>query len=416
MRILIVGTGGREHAIAWALAKNEQVERVYFSGHNGGAFGKLVNAELADNSAESLLEFMEKEPIDLVVVGPEQPLSEGLVDTLKSHGCAVFGPEKAAARLESSKAFAKSFMEKYGIPTARYLECRSLQDARAALKQFDYPLVLKADGLCAGKGVSICQDEAEAERTLNEIFVEKIFGSEGSAVVIEEYLRGFEASLLCFVSGTRIYPFDTAMDYKKVLEGDLGPNTGGVGCVSPNPYWTGALDAQSDEILRKIEQGLEAEGLGFGGILFIGYLVQDGRLYVLEFNTRFGDPESEVLLPRLQSDLLENIQQAMSGEPVRLDFDKSHCLTAVLFSRGYPKAYQKGFEITGVENLDPEIILFHNGTKREAGRLLTNGGRVLSVTALGATLAQARRRVYANVEKLRFDNRAFRTDIGARKA
>lgn len=412
MKILIVGNGAREHAIAWALAKNPRVEKVYFSTHNGGASGKLENLELPGNDFASIETFLDKTPVDLVIIGPEKPLNDGIVDQLEARNIKVFGPKKAPALLEGSKAFAKAFMQKYGIPTAYYIECLTKPAAQAVLGRFGFPVVIKADGLCAGKGVYICPDAQNAEEALNEIFVDKVFAGEGAKVVIEQYLQGFEASLLCFVSGNKVYPFDTAMDYKKIYEGDQGPNTGGVGCISPNPYWTPDLTVQSDEILRKIEHGLEAEGLGYTGILFIGYMVQDGQIYVLEFNTRFGDPETQVLLPCLRSDLLENIEQALAHDEVKLAFAPEMCMTTILVSDGYPKSYQSGFEITGLDDLASETLVFHNGTKQKEGRLLTAGGRVLSIVALDETLAKAREKVYKEVEKVTFSNMRYRKDIG----
>ena len=412
MKILIVGSGAREHAIAWKLAQNFGLEKVFFSSHNGGATGKLENLNLPNNDTQTIRAWLASHPVDLVIIGPENPLNEGIVDQLTADGVKVFGPQKAAARLEGSKAFAKAFMQKYNIPTASYKKCDSLSSAQDALPEFGYPVVIKADGLCAGKGVYICHDEAQAQQALHEIFVVQVFSSQGASVVIEQYLQGFEASLLCFVSGTKVYPFDTAMDYKKVYEGDQGPNTGGVGCISPNPYWTPALKAQSDAILRKIERGLEAENLGYAGILFIGYLVQDGQIYILEFNTRFGDPETQVLLPRLRSDLLENIQQALTGEPVQLAFEDNVCMTTILVSDGYPKKHQTGFEITGLDTLPGDIMVFHNGTKQKDGKLLSAGGRVLSVTAKRDTLSDARQAVYEAIKKIKFDNMRYRKDIG----
>ncbi|NLJ70867.1 MAG: phosphoribosylamine--glycine ligase [Clostridiaceae bacterium] len=420
MNILIIGNGGREHAIAEALLKNKETERVYISTHNGGAHERIINAELPNNDIASIDKFLAKTQIDLVIVGPERFLSEGIIDHLEAKGIKAFGPRKSAARLESSKAFAKEFMEKYQIPTAKYLRYDNYMTALSGLLEFGYPVVIKADGLCGGKGVSICQNEKEAVQALTDIFHNRIFGDQGAEIVMEQFLSGFEASLLCFVSGNKIYPFDTAMDYKKIYDNDLGPNTGGVGCISPNPYWTPDLDQQSNEIIRKIEQGLAEENLGFTGILFIGYLVENGKLYVLEFNTRFGDPETEVLLPRLKSDLLTNIMQAIEGKPVELDFaDNNVAMTTILVSQGYPGKYETGYEISGLDLVDPDILVYHNGTKQiiDANsdpkvKVVTNGGRVLSVVAVKENLAAARQAVYTNIDKIHFDNMSYRMDIG----
>ncbi|MGI6579233.1 MAG: phosphoribosylamine--glycine ligase [Saccharofermentanales bacterium] len=419
MNILIIGNGGREHAIAEALLKNEATERVYISTHNGGANERIINAELPNNEMESIDRFLAKTQIDLVIVGPEQFLSEGIIDHLEAKGIKAFGPYQAAARLESSKAFAKDFMGKYQIPTAKYFKYDNYDAALAGLQEFGYPVVIKADGLCGGKGVLICQNEEEARQALTDIFRNRIFGDQGAEIVMEQFLSGFEASLLCFVSGNKIYPFDTAMDYKKIYDNDLGPNTGGVGCISPNPYWTADLDRQSDEIINKIEKGLAEENLGFTGILFIGYLVENGKLYVLEFNTRFGDPETEVLLPRLKSDLLTNIMQSVENKPVELDFADNVAMTTIIVSQGYPGKYETGYEITGLDLVDPDILVYHNGTRQivasnsdQKAKIITNGGRVLSVVAVKESLEAARQAVYNNIRKIHFTDMSYRTDIG----
>lgn len=412
MKILIIGNGGREHTIAESLSKNRKVEQVYISTHNGGATGKIINANLANNSVETIDRFLAETNIDLVIVGPEQFLSEGIIDHIESKGIRAFGPHKSAARLESSKAFAKDFMNKYEIPTAKHYQYDNYDDALAGLSEFGYPVVIKADGLCGGKGVLICQDKDEAIKALKDIFHNQVFGDQGSEIVMEQFLSGFEASLLCFVSGNKIYPFDTAMDYKKIYEDDLGPNTGGVGCISPNPFWTADLDQQSNQIIRKIEHGLAEENLEFTGILFIGYLVENGKLYVLEFNARFGDPETEVLLPRLNSDLLENILQAIDGKPVVLDFANNVAMTTIIVSEGYPGEYKTGFEIKGLKDVDPQALVYHNGTKNVENKILTNGGRVLSVVAVAEDLESARQTVYQNIKKINFENMSYRKDIG----
>lgn len=412
MNILIIGNGGREHAIAWALQKSPKLGKIYFSGHSGVASDNILNANLNISNFEIIDKFIKENDISLVVVGPENPLNDGVVDFLKGRGHKVLGPEKKSALLEGSKSFSKKFMQKYEIPTADYEEVSDYETAISKCELFGFPTVIKADGLCAGKGVYICQNKSEVENALKEIFIDQVFAQEGSKVVIEKFLQGFEASLLCFVSGNKIYPFDTAMDYKKIYENDLGPNTGGVGCISPNPYWNDDFNVQSQSILKKIEKGFECENLGYSGILFIGYLVDNGKVYVLEFNTRFGDPETEVLLPRLKSDLLENILQSVNLEEVKLEFEKNYSMTTILVSNGYPKTFEKGYEIIGLNNLDSNIIVFHNGTKIEDGKILSNGGRVLSVVSVSDSLENARKNVYKNIEKINFENMSFRTDIG----
>lgn len=411
MNILIIGAGGREHAIACSLAKNKTIDKIFISKHNGGAGGKIINAEIDHDNFDEVNKFILSNDIGLTIVGPEDPLNAGIVDFLESKGHRVFGPKKKSAILEGSKYFAKKFMNKYGIRTAKYRHFNSYEKALEGLNEFGYPTVVKADGLCQGKGVYICQDRSHAENAIKEIFLDKVFKDEGGSIVLEEYLQGFEASLLCIVSGNKIYPFDTAMDYKKIYEKDKGPNTGGVGAISPNPYWNNDLQNQSEEILAKIEKGLDEENIGFSGILFIGYLIQDEKIYVLEFNTRFGDPETEVLLPRLKSDLLDNINQSIDGKKVILDFDDKVSMATILVSKGYPKSYEKGFEIKGLDKLSDQII-YHNGTKSEGGKIFSNGGRVLSLVALADSLEEAREKVYENINKISFKNMTYRKDIG----
>ncbi|MDO5027192.1 MAG: phosphoribosylamine--glycine ligase [Tissierellia bacterium] len=411
MNILIIGSGGREHAIASALLRNPQVEKIFLSASNGASEEKIIIKDLDPYDFQQVDAFIRDQNIYLTIIGPEDPLNAGIVDFLQDRGHRVFGPKKKSAILEGSKLYAKEFMEKYSISTAKFKHFNSYEQALSGLDEFGYPTVIKANGLCQGKGVYICQDQAEAKEALKEIFLDKIFKDQGASIVLEQYLQGFEASLLCFVSGSKIYPFDTAMDYKKIYEGDLGPNTGGVGAISPNPYWNEDLQDQSRQIIESIEKGLEMEDIGFSGILFIGYLVQDGKVYVLEFNTRFGDPETEVLLPRLKSDLLENIEQAIDEKEVKLEFEKNYAMATILCSKGYPRSYEKGFEIKGLESLSDQIV-FHNGTKKEGDKIYTKGGRVLSIVALADSLKEARHKVYENIEKISFDNMTFRRDIG----
>ncbi|NLW52598.1 MAG: phosphoribosylamine--glycine ligase [Tissierellia bacterium] len=411
MNILIIGAGGREHAIASTLAKNEKVNNIFLSKHNGGSQGKIINAEINHDDFEVVENFIKENNVELTIVGPEAPLDNGIVDYLEKGNHKVFGPKKSSAILEGSKKFAKDFMKKYGINTAKYSHYDTYEQALASINDFGYPTVIKANGLCQGKGVYICEDEKQAKNALEEIFLDNIFKDQGGSVVIEQYLKGFEASLLCFVSGNKIYPFDTAMDYKKIYEGDLGPNTGGVGAISPNPLWKEVHQAQSNQILAKIEEGLKNENMSFSGILFIGYLIQNDEVFVLEFNTRFGDPETEVLLPRLKSDLLENIEQSINYEEVKLDFEDNVAMATILVSKGYPKSYQKGYEITGLDDLE-DIIVYHNGTKKLNQKILSDGGRVLSIVSLSDSLDSSRKSVYDAIEKIHFENMSYRKDIG----
>lgn len=405
--ICIVGAGGREHAIAYKLSLDERVNQITLIGESGVQTDKIKSVNYP---VDKLEHFLTDESIDLTIIGPEVYLSEGIVDRLSQLGHRVFGPTKKSAQLESSKSFSKEFMLKYDIPTAQYHRFESYEEALGSSGLYGYPEVIKADGLCGGKGVLICQNKEESQQALQDIFVDKIFKDQGSSVIIEQYLSGFEASLLCFVSNNKITPFDSSMDYKKIYEGDRGPNTGGVGVLSPNPHWTEDLTQQSNQILKKIEKGLEQEGLGYSGILFIGYLIEDNQIYVLEFNTRFGDPETEVLLPRLTSNLLDHFEDCIDQKPLSLTFSEKIACGVVLVSEGYPSAFDKGKEITGIDEVN--ALVFHNGTKRINGKLRSNGGRVLTVVALDESLNKAREKVYEELKKIIFENKSYRKDIG----
>lgn len=410
--ILIVGAGGREHALAHTLQQDPRVQQIIMLGSSGVISDKITVLAQTSRDHTKLLTLIEEYNIDLTLIGPEQPLSEGIVDFLNSHQHPVFGPHQFAAQLESSKTFSKAFMNKYQIPTAQYETYTNYETAVRASGSYGYPEVIKADGLCAGKGVYICQDYDESKQALKEIFLDKRFDQQGNTVVLEQYLSGFEASLLCFVSKDKLYPMETSMDYKKVYDGDQGPNTGGVGCMSPNPFWNEYHQQQSQEILEKIEHGLKQENLGYAGILFIGYLVENDRVYVLEFNTRFGDPETEVLLPRLQSNLLDHIQSALMGESIDLHFDDKVSVGVILFSKGYPNAFEKGKVIKGLKDIDPDILVFQNGTKKEENQLYSNGGRVLTLVHCATNYEASRMKIYENIKNIKFDGMSYRNDIG----
>jgi phosphoribosylamine--glycine ligase len=415
MKVLVIGSGGREHALCWKIAQSEKVSKVYCASGNGGTRLVAENVNIEASDLDGLLNFAIENSIDLTVVGPEKPLVMGIVDRFEEKGLRIFGPDRRCAQLEGSKNYAKEFMKKYNIPTANYRTFNSLDEAIVALDEFSYPLVIKADGLCLGKGVEICDSREKAVQVLEDILKNKKFGKEGETVVIEEYLDGIEASLLCFVADNRIIPMESAKDYKKIYENDLGPNTGGVGCISPSPLFTDELEEKvKKDIIDRIQYGFENEGFKYKGILYIGLMIVKGQPKVLEFNVRFGDPETEVLMPRLDTDIVELFERTIEGtlEPAHIRWKEDNCLTVVLTSKGYPLEYEKRFQITGWDNLDEDIILFHNGTKYEAGKLLTNGGRVLSVTALGKTLEEARKKVYGNIEKIHFNGAYYRRDIG----
>ncbi len=414
MKILIIGSGGREHALALKLSKSKRVSKIFCAPGNGGTASIAENVNISPNDIDLLLNFALNNEIDLTVVGPEDPLVNGIVDTFTENGLRIFGPKKDGAILEGSKIIAKEFMEKYQIPTGKYKVYDNSENAIKGLDEFTYPIVIKADGLCLGKGVVICQDREEAVSAIENMIDLKAFGTAGDKIILEEFLTGTELSLLCFVSQGIIIPMESARDYKKIYDGDKGPNTGGVGCFSPNPILNDELNTKIErEILEKIKRGLDEEDIDYRGILFIGLMLTEDGPKVLEFNARFGDPETEVVLPRLESDLVDIIQKTIDGNLRKedLNWSDNKCVTVVATSKGYPIEYKKGFKINGIENLDEDVILFHNGTKVVDGEIVTNGGRVLSVTCLGNSLEEAREKAYKNIKKLDFEGITYRNDI-----
>lgn len=415
MKVLIIGSGAREHTLAWKIAQSEKVKKIYAAPGNGGMAEIAECVDIKPDDIEQLLEFAKQNAVDLTVVGPEQPLVLGIVDKFNTAGLKIFGPNSKGARLEGSKAYSKRFMKRYSIPTAKYEVFYKPQEAKKALDNFDFPLVVKADGLAGGKGAIICQNREESEKAINQLMIEKSFGAAGSQVVIEEYLSGIEASLLCFVSGTKIIQMESARDYKKALDGDKGLNTGGMGCFSPNPVFTPELNQFiQSRILNNTIVGLNKENINFRGVLFIGLMIKDNEAKVLEYNVRFGDPEAEVIIPRLENDLVSIIEKTINGNITKNDLTwsprKSLCVIAA--SGGYPESYQKGEKITGLNNLDKDIMVFHGGTKKAGEETITSGGRVLAITALGNTLEEARKKVYENIEKIAFEKIFYRKDIG----
>lgn len=413
MKVLVIGSGGREHTICKKL-KADGLEEIYCAPGNGGTSLVATNVDIKSDNIEELVSFARTNKIDMTIVGPELPLVIGIVDRFEEEGLKVFGPNKSSARLEASKDFSKMFMEKYGIDTARYRSFTNYEDAIKGIEEFSYPLVIKADGLCLGKGVIICKNLEEADKTLKNILEDKVFGDEGSKVVVEEFLDGIEASLLCLVSKNKIVPLEAAKDYKKIFDGDQGPNTGGVGCYSPSPLFTKDFNDQVEGILRNIELGFEGEGLNFTGVLFIGFMIVNGQAKVLEFNTRFGDPETQVVLPRLKSNLYEVLDRTITGdlEEDDLIWDLRKSLTVILTSRGYPESYGKGYLIEGLDNVDEDIIVVHNGTERRDGGFYTSGGRVLSIISLGNDFESIRQLIYKNIEKISYEGKQYRKDIG----
>lgn len=413
MKVLIIGSGGREHAIAYALSKSSKVTQLHAIPGNPGIaqLGTCHAGSVED--LEGILRFVEENGIDFTVIGPEVPLCMGLADLLESHNHKVFGPTKVAATLEGSKAFSKDFMARHNIPTAKYVEVHSYEEAVEALVHFTYPVVVKADGLAAGKGVVICEDEQMAKDTLKEMMVDGNLGSAGNTIVLEEFLTGFECSLLCFVDGDTIVPMVSAKDHKQVYDGNKGPNTGGMGTVSPNPFLPDMDEVLKRDILDPFMEGLKKDNMDYRGVVFIGLMIENEQSKVLEFNVRFGDPETQSILLRLDSDLFD-IMYAVSTKTlkdVEVKWKEEHVACLVLASAGYPGSYEKGKVITGLDAVE-DVIVFHAGTKEVDGAIVTNGGRVLNICALGKDLAETRAKVYKASEIIDFDGKYFRTDIG----
>lgn len=416
MKVLIIGSGGREHAIAYTLKKSPRVDEIHAIPGNPGIaeLGTCHKGSVED--LEGILKFVEDNNIDFTVIGPEVPLCMGLADLLESHGHKVFGPTKYAATLEGSKAFSKDFMDRHHIPTATYKEVNSYDEAITALAAFDYPLVVKADGLAAGKGVVICEDKQMAIDTLKEMMVDGILDGAGSKVVLEEFLTGFECSLLCFTDGKTIVPMVSAKDHKQIYDENKGPNTGGMGTVSPNPFLPEGMDEIfKTDILDPFMEGLKKDNMDFRGVVFIGLMIENNKAKVLEYNVRFGDPETQSILLRLDSDLFD-IMYAVSTstlDQVDVKWKDEHVACLVLASGGYPGDYQKGLVINGIDNVDDDIIVFHAGTSfNDKNEVVTSGGRVLNICALGSSLKETRTKVYKAAEVIEFEGKYYRKDIG----
>ena len=414
MRVLVIGSGGREAAIAYALNKSSKVDELYcLPGNPGmGEIATLINGSVED--LDFILKTVEDLKIDFTVIGPEVPLCMGLADLLESHGHKVFGPTKVAATLEGSKALSKDFMKRHNIPTAEYVEVDEYEKAVESLKNFTYPLVIKADGLAAGKGVVICEDEETALKTLKEFMLDKTLNNAGSKLVIEEFLKGFECSLLCFTDGETIIPMPTVKDHKQIYDNNKGPNTGGMGTVSPNPFMPDFSKEMLDSILIPFINGLKEDNMDYRGVIFIGLMIKDNKAKVLEFNVRFGDPETQSIMLRLESDLFD-IMYATSTKNLKdisVKWNDDTVCTLVLASGGYPGSYPKDLEIKNLDKLDNDIIVFHAGTKIVDNKLLTNGGRVLNICAKGNNLQEARAKVYKAAEVIDFEGKYYRKDIG----
>ncbi|WP_240421707.1 phosphoribosylamine--glycine ligase [Paenibacillus periandrae] len=417
MRILVVGGGGREHAICWALKKSPKVRKLYCAPGNGGIAGVAECVPIQVNQFAEIAEFAVDHAIDLVVIGPDDPLSEGIVDFLEAKQITVFGPRQNAAIIESSKVFSKELFKKYHIPTAAYESFDNYEAALAYLHSQQIPIVIKADGLAAGKGVIIPHSMEEAEKALHDIMVAKIFGESGNQVVIEEFMTGQEMSILSFVDGNVVRPMVAAQDHKTVFDNDKGPNTGGMGTYSPLPHIDpSVIEEAIEKIIKPTAAAMVSEGRPFRGILFAGLMLTPQGPRTIEFNARFGDPEAQVVLPRLKTDLLDIFLAAINGHLGQMDIQWSDeaAVCVVIASEGYPGPYPKGLPIEGLDDVQ-DALVFHAGTALKDNKIVTNGGRVLGVTALGSDIADARAKAYAAVERITFPGKHSRTDI-AKKA
>lgn len=418
MKVLIVGSGGREHAIAVSVSKSEKVSKIYAAPGNAGIAELAECVPIPVMEFDKIADFAKENAIDLVIVGPDDPLVGGLVDVLEAKGIRAFGPRKNAAILEGSKAFSKDLMKKYNIPTAAYENFDNADDALKYLETAPMPIVLKADGLALGKGVLICNTLEEAKAGVREIMLDKKFGTAGNKLVIEEFMTGREVSVLSFVDGKTIKTMSSAQDHKRAKDNDEGLNTGGMGNFSPSPFYTDEVDKFCrDNIYQRTVDAMRSEGREFKGVIFFGLMLTPNGPRVLEFNARFGDPEAQVVLTRMESDIIDVMEACIDGTLDRIDlkFADNAAVCVILASDGYPVSYKKGFEITGLENFKnkSDFYCFHAGTKfDDSGKIVTNGGRVLGVTATGSTLKEARAKAYEATEWVSFENKYMRHDIG----
>ena len=425
MNILVIGSGGREHAICWKLKHSKDITNLFIAPGNAGTASLGRNVTIKPTDIPALLEFAKKEQIDLTIVGPEAPLAEGIVDTFRSEGLRIFGPTRAAAQLETSKAFAKDFMKRHHIPTASYEVFRAGEEERLAqhLRAASYPLVLKADGLAGGKGVLIVESEKEALQNATAMLRGDSFGEAGATLVVEEFLRGIEASVFALTDGTRFVTLAPAQDHKRILDNDMGKNTGGMGAFAPTPHMpTEILADVKIRIIKPVLDGMRADGIPYTGVLYVGLMLTEDGPKVLEFNCRFGDPETQVVLPLIDYDLAALLHDIADGklQLSRLPLHDANAVCVVIASSGYPGAYDTGKVISGLDSIDEEregVLVFHAGTRRDGDRIVTSGGRVLGVTALGEDrdFGASIRLAYNAVSRIRFDGAYYRTDIG-RKA
>lgn len=417
MKILVVGGGGREHAIVKKLSESKRNPEIYVAPGNAGTEDIATNVAISVMDFKALTDFAKKEKIDLTIIGMDDPLVKGIVDCFEDEGLRVFGPRKNAAILEGSKAFSKDLMKKYDIPTAGYENFSDPKEAMKYLENVKYPIVLKADGLALGKGVLICKDKSEAISGIEELMTKKSFGDAGNTIVIEEFLEGREVSVLSFVDGKHYALMTSAQDHKRAKDGDEGLNTGGMGTFSPSPFYTEEIDKYCREhIYQKTVDAMRAEGREFKGIIFYGLMLTDKGVKVLEYNARFGDPETQVVLPRMENDIIDVFEACIDGtlDKIELKFENNAAVCVVLASDGYPLEYEKGKKISGFENFKgrEDLYCFHAGTKRAGADIVTNGGRVLGITAKAATLKDARKKAYEATKLVDFENKYMRNDIG----
>lgn len=414
MKILVIGSGGREHCLVWKLAQSKRVDKIFCAPGNAGIseIAKCINISPTD--IKGLLDFAQQKNIDLTVVGPEAPLVAGITDEFEKEGLRIFGPSKQAAQLEGSKIFAKELMRKYAIPTADFAVFDNYEKAIAYLQKIEFPCVVKADGLAAGKGVIVVHSKKEGEDTIHKMMVGKIFGSAAEKIIIEKFLTGEEASIIAFTDGKTILPLPCSQDHKQIYDGGKGPNTGGMGAYSPAPVVDEEkFNFSKERILQGIVQGLNAEGIIYKGVIYAGIMINKKEVSVLEFNVRFGDPETQAVLPRLNNDLVEILLAVIDNKlnEIKLEINPQSAVCVVLASKGYPGKYEKGKEIFGLDKVK-DALIFHAGTKLVGKKIITNGGRVLGITALGDSLEEARDKVYREVDKIHFEGMQYRRDIG----
>ena len=417
MDVLVIGSGGREHAITWKVVQSPKAEKVFVLPGNPGTSQIATNVEgVSVDNHQDVIGFCKTNQVDLVIVGPEIPLADGLVDSLSDAGIRIFGPKQAAAQIEASKVFSKDFMARHNIPTARYVTFTRIDEATRYLQSIDYPIVIKASGLAAGKGVILPETDDEAKSTLEDILVKKVFGEAGAEVVIEERMTGQEVSLMAFTDGTSVVPMLPAQDHKRLLDGDKGLNTGGMGAYAPAPIFTSAMmDEAIEKVLKPAVDGMRSEGNPFVGVLYAGLMLTPNGIRTLEFNCRFGDPETQVVLPLLETDLVKIAEACVDGRLSEVDvhWKNGAAVCVVLASKGYPEKPEKG-QVVSFGELPQDTICFHAGTKQNEADVVTSGGRVFSLTAWSSDIASAVQKVYANVDKVTFDGMQYRKDIAHR--